>query len=105
MSYDEYDIKIWHQSIRPILVSKEAYGHQQSHLLMQILLNKLFQNKKLKTHQKGFSFVNFENIFSFLFKVKIAKEKSILETYVFLLNVLKIQFYMEIHLEQNSKNS
>ena len=36
MSYDAYDIKIWHQSIRPFLVSKEAYGPHQSHLLIQI---------------------------------------------------------------------
>ena len=58
MSYDVYDIKIWHQSILPILVSKEAYGPQQSHLLMQIWLNKLFQNKII-------SIVHFENSFLF----------------------------------------
>jgi hypothetical protein len=48
ISYDAYDIKIWHQSIWPILVSKEAYGPQQSHLLMQIWLNKILQNKNIE---------------------------------------------------------
>ena len=36
MSYDAYDIKIWHQSIWPILVSKEAYGPLQRKKLQAI---------------------------------------------------------------------
>ena len=46
-------------------------------------------------HLKKISFVNLENPLYF-FKVKIAKEKVVLR------NVLKIQFYMEIHLERKT---
>ena len=46
-SNDTYDIKIWHTSIWPILVSKETYGHPQSHLLIQIWLNKKIQKRKM----------------------------------------------------------
>ena len=46
-------------------MSKEAYGPQESHLLIQIWLNKN-------------SFVNFENPL-YSFKEKIAKENVVLE--------------------------
>ena len=38
MSYDAYDIYIWHQSIWLILVSKRPSGPQQSHLFIQCWL-------------------------------------------------------------------
>ena len=42
MSNDTYDIKIWHKSISPILVSKEASIPQQSDLLIQSWLKNCF---------------------------------------------------------------
>ena len=45
MSNDTYDIKIWHKSISPILVSKEASIPQQFHLLIQFWLKNSFWMK------------------------------------------------------------
>ena len=41
-SNDAYDIKMWHQSIWPILVSKEASWPQQFHLYIWFWLNNFF---------------------------------------------------------------
>ena len=46
-SNDAYDIKIWHQSIWPILVSKEASGLQQLHLTIWIWQKNSLNIKKL----------------------------------------------------------
>ena len=41
MSYDAYDIKIWYQSIRSILESKETSGAQEMHLLIRFKMKNL----------------------------------------------------------------
>ena len=62
MSYDAYDIKIWHQSIWSILVSKRPSGPQQSHPLIRFWLTNCLKIKKLKKYvSEIFPFINFEN--------------------------------------------
>ena len=46
-SNDAYDIKMWHKSIWPILVSKEASWPQQFHLYIWFWLN-YFLNRKIQ---------------------------------------------------------
>ena len=47
LSNDAYDIKLWHKSIWPILVSKEATWPQWSHLLIHFAVqNNCFKIKK-----------------------------------------------------------
>ena len=54
MSNDAYDIKIWHKSIWPILVSKEASGSQQFHTLIRFWLENCFKINKLKIKKSFF---------------------------------------------------
>ena len=48
MSNDAYDIKIWHNSILPILVSKEALGPQLYNLWVRFGLRIWYKMKKFK---------------------------------------------------------
>ena len=66
MSNDAYDINIWHQSMLPILVSKEASGPQQSHLWVRFWLNNSFKIQKLKIDFGIFFLYKFWKSFVFL---------------------------------------
>ena len=48
MSYDAYDIEIWHKSIWSILVSKRLSGPQQSLLFIRFWQTNLIKLKQLK---------------------------------------------------------
>ena len=63
---DTYNIKIWHQSIWPISVCKEAYGPHQSHLLIQIWLTNYFRIKHSKNASERFFLCKFWKSFVFL---------------------------------------
>ena len=66
MSYDAYDIKIWHASILSILESKETSEPQQSHLLIQFWLTNCLKRKKLKSGSEIFFLYKFWESFVFL---------------------------------------
>ena len=66
MSYDAYDIEIWHKSILTILVSKEASGPQQSHLCIRFWLNNYFKIRKMKIRFGIFFLYKFWESFVFL---------------------------------------
>jgi hypothetical protein len=61
MSYDAYDIEIWHESIWSILVSKRPSGQQQSQPFTWFWLNKCSKIKCWKTCWKFFPFNFFES--------------------------------------------
>ena len=48
LTYDAYDIEIWHKSNWSILVSKRPSGPQQSHTFIRFWLENLIKVKKLK---------------------------------------------------------
>ena len=79
MSNDAYDIKIWCFSIWPILVSKEASGPQQSHLVIRFWLKNCVNIKKLKSWSAIFSHYKFWESFVFLafFQVKRGNPKTL----------------------------
>ena len=66
MSYDAYDIEIWHQSMWLILVSKRRSGPQQSHPFIWFWLRNCLKIKKLKKASKLFSLYKFWKSFVFL---------------------------------------
>ena len=61
MSYDAYDIEIWHKSNWSILVSKLPSAPQQSHLFIRFCPKKCLKIKKLKNTSTKNRFINFEN--------------------------------------------
>ena len=61
MSYDAYDIEMWHLSIWLILVSKEASEPQHSHPLIRFEQKNCFKMFYLKSGSDFFSFISFEN--------------------------------------------
>ena len=64
-SNDAYDINIWHWPISPILVSKEASGPQQSHLLIRFWLKNCFKIQKLKNVRRKIFLYRFLESFVF----------------------------------------
>ena len=67
-SNDAYDINIWHQSIWPILVSKEAFGPQQSHLWIRFWITNCIKVQKLKSRFGIFFLYKFWKSFVFYAK-------------------------------------
>ena len=65
VTYDAYDIKIWHQPFWPIWVSKEPSGPQQSHFWVGFCLKKYFNIQKWKIESGNFFLYKFWKSFVF----------------------------------------
>ena len=65
MSYDAYDIDIWHISIWPILVSKRPSGPQHSHPMIGFWLKYFFDMRKMKNVSEKISLYKFFKSFVF----------------------------------------
>jgi hypothetical protein len=78
MTYDAYDIEIWHKSIGSILVSKRPSGPQQSHLFIRFCIKNCFEIKKLKYALEIFSLYRFWKSFVFFtfFQTKRGNRRS-----------------------------
>ena len=89
------NVKIWHNLIWPILVSKWPPRPKQSHTFIRFWLN----------NWNFFPFINFENPFWFLAKLRV---HSYLSKWPWIKkvvsqNVSKIKLYIQIHMRQNSR--
>ena len=71
MSYDAYDIKIWHKSIWSILVSKRPSGPQQPHPFIRFWLKICLKIRKLTNASEMFSVYKFWKSFVFSAKLKV----------------------------------
>ena len=88
MSNDAYDIKIWHKSIWPILVSKEASGSQQFHTLIWFWLENCFKINKLKIKKNHFFLYEFWKILCII-EVQFQKVKCCRKT----LKIMEMHFF------------
>ena len=70
MTYDAYDIEIWHMSILSILVSKRPYNPQQSPRFIRFGLKTVKKWKNLKNTLEIFSLYKFWK--SFVFSVEFS---------------------------------
>ena len=72
MTYDAYEIEIWHKSNLSILVSKRPSGPQQSHPFIRFWLKKTLKRKKLKNTLEIFSLYEFWKSFVFSVEFSVA---------------------------------
>ena len=72
MTYDAYEIEIWHKSNLSILVSKRPSGPQQSHPFIRFWLKKNWKEKKLKNVLEIFSLYKFFKSFVFSAEFSVA---------------------------------
>jgi hypothetical protein len=72
MTYDAYEIEIWHKSNLSILVSKWLSGPQQSHPFILFWLNKTLKRKIIEIALKIFSLYKFWKSFVFSAEFSVA---------------------------------
>ena len=65
MTYDAYEIWMWHMSNLSILVSKRPYGTQQSHLVIRFGLKKMEKLKNWKMPRNFLPYMHFRESFVF----------------------------------------
>ncbi len=75
MTYDAYDIEIWHRSYWWILVSKRPSEPQQSHPFIRFQWKICFKIKKIKNVSGIFSLYTFLKSFVFLCRTLLLLEK------------------------------
>ena len=76
MSYNAYDIEIWHQSFWLILVSKRPSGPQLSNPFIRFWLKRCLKIKNKKNALSFFSFIHFENPLYFQPNLKLQFDLS-----------------------------
>jgi hypothetical protein len=98
MSYDAYDINIWHKSIWLFLVSKRPSGPQQSSLFIRFWLNIFIKIEKLKYATKNFPFIDFSNplYISTKQEVKFGLTSKTARNLILFANLNRICFWMGI---------
>ena len=103
--YDRYMTYIWHKSIWSILVFKGPSGPQQSHPFIRFWPTNWIKLKKRKYVSEIFSLYKFLKsfVFSAIFKFHFDVPKWPRIKKVVLRNVLKIEFYFQKNVSQNSR--